>query len=565
MYNLISEALQGLRQIRLSSMEQFWRRRLFESRNRQQDLMWTVSLQFELLNFVADLGPVLFASATISLYAYRTGHLSPAVAFTSLNLFGNLHSVIRRLPHRYAALFRSHASFQRLQVYLQLREQVQQSSSSHKISLHNASVAWPGYENEPVLRKVDLTFPENELSLVVGKVGSGKSLLLAAILEEAIVSSGKFKRPQRAAVLNAEKRNVVSGTTAYVSQPPWIEDATIRDNIIFGYDFDESRYGKVLNACALRYDLETLSDGEHTTAGIGGSILSGGQKWRVALARALYSPAAIIVLEDILGAVDAPIARTICDNALTGELAHGRTIILATHHPDYLLELSGYLVTVEDGSASGAIRPIAQSTPALDSTRKFPTLTKAENTAEEKGNQSQEAKKVPPVNAKDYWRILLVYIQTGGNLRGYIVGVFIVLAHRVLSAGHSWWLAKWTSSHDLSHQHGTTMNIMIYLAFSVASTIVLTLQTLLFTSIGYNSSRLLFERLVNRVLNAKLSWIDSASPGQVVQTLSSDMYTISHRMAPQLIGIVSSILQIVFICTTRQVSRLPLPRLELVT
>lgn len=555
---LISEALHGLRQIRLSSMERFWQGRLFDARDQHQDTMWSTSLQYEFMNLVANLGPMLFSSATISFFAYRTASLSPAVAFTAINMFGNLHVVIRQLPHRYADIFKSQRSFQRIEEYLQLPEQAQDAIASDSISLKDASLAWPGHELEPVLKNVDLSFPKNELSLVVGKVGSGKSIILASILNEAVVTSGQLERPQATPSAEIEKQTLIPGSTAYVSQPPWIEDVTIKENIIFGYQFDNARYQKVLDACALRHDLDTMADGELTTAGIGGSTLSGGQKWRVALARALYSPAEIVVMEDILGAVDAPIARHICANALQGELAEERTLILATHHPDYCLASTGYLVSVENGTATGTVQPTAQSISGLDNTsQKEPasasTTTSNNVTPDKVAAPSEPKKPKAPVNAQNYWRILLVYIQTSHNVQGYFIGILVAIVQRLLSAGHSQWLARWTSEDGTTQRQSTMRNIAVYLGISVAASVAATAKTLLFTSIGHSSSKVLFERLVKRVLSAKLSWIDGTSPGQVVQTLRSDMYAINHRMAPQLIGIASSVIQIVFIYTTRYV------------
>lgn len=108
---------------------------------------------------------------------------------------------------------------------------------------------------------------------------------------------------------------------SFVPQPPWIQDYSVKDNILFGYPFDQGRYKKLLQAGALNQDLHAFAGGDFAHAGTAqGSALSGGQNWRVALARALSSPAEILVLEDILGVIDAPIAIWICNHALSGEM-----------------------------------------------------------------------------------------------------------------------------------------------------------------------------------------------------------------------------------------------------
>ncbi|OAA54928.1 ABC transporter-like protein [Cordyceps fumosorosea ARSEF 2679] len=170
------------------------------------------------------------------------------------------------------------------------------------------------------------------------------------MLDEASITSGRLGRPS---VGEAVQDGLVPGSTAYVAQPPWTDNCSIRDNIVFGFSFEQERYEGVLKACALNQDFEFLADGDATIAGAGGSSLSGGQKWRVALARALYSLGEIVILEDVLGAVDTPIASWICSHALTGDVAAGRTVILATHRPEFCIEAARYVVTVENGTAVG--------------------------------------------------------------------------------------------------------------------------------------------------------------------------------------------------------------------
>src|SRR6185436_16738598 len=106
---------------------------------------------------------------------------------------------------------------------------------------------------------------------------------------------------------------------------PWIENASLKDNILFGLPLLPERYEAVLDACALKQDLEILEDGDQTEIGANGINLSGGQRWRVTLARALYSRAGILVMDDIFSAVDAHVGRWIFEKALTGELSDGRT------------------------------------------------------------------------------------------------------------------------------------------------------------------------------------------------------------------------------------------------
>jgi ABC-type sulfate/molybdate transport systems ATPase subunit len=139
-----------------------------------------------------------------------------------------------------------------------------------------------------------------------------------------------------------------------VAQIPWIENATIRSNIIFGLPDDPARYRSVLEACALEKDLEALTDGDMTEVGANGINLSGGQRWRVTFARALYSRAGILILDDIFSAVDAHVGRHIFKEGLTGDLAQGRTRILVTHHVAMCLPRTKYAVLLGDGTVEHA-------------------------------------------------------------------------------------------------------------------------------------------------------------------------------------------------------------------
>lgn len=552
---IVSEALRGLRQIRLSSMERLWQDRIFAARNHNLAAAWRVSVHEEMVNLVATLGPVLFASVTISIYAFRTGNFSPSVAFTSINLFGNLHAVIKQLPTRFASLHRARLSYSKLQLYFEQPEQTQQATIADTVSLQNANLSWVEDEKGAILKNVDVKFPKNGISLVTGQVGSGKSLLLSSLLGEAKVQFGKLAKPAVDTSSGTSKaRSIVAGSVAFISQPPWIEDRTIKENICFGYDFDAERYRKVLNACALTHDLEPLSNGDLTAAGTGGSSLSGGQKWRVAFARALYSPAEFIISEDILAAVDTAVARHLCDTALRGDLLQGRTMIMATHHPEYCSELSACLISLQDGSAT--VEYTSNATQKL--TVSGQTKNSGPRAKTEKSHPSKAATSAQPSRQhskpQDYWAILQMYAKKTGSLRGYISAIPIVLCYRFLATSNSWWLAKWTSrDNSVGQQHSTKYDVGIYLSLSVASAVFLSVKTLIFTRTGHDSSRKLFESLTRRVLKARFSWIDSTPPGQVIQTLDSDMYAIDHRMAPQIIGILSSTMNVLFICASRQV------------
>lgn len=185
----------------------------------------------------------------------------------------------------------------------------------------------------PALRDVSLTVSTSELVLVTGAIGSGKSSLLLAVLNELLVSQGKV---------------FCSGQIAYTSQQPWIFSGTVRENILFGQKMDRDRYNMAIHACELEADLAKFTDGDLTVIGERGVLLSGGQRSRVGLARAVYMNADVYLLDDPLSAVDAKVGRQIFEKCICGVLSQ-KTRILATHQLQ-LLKHADQVIVMKEGS-----------------------------------------------------------------------------------------------------------------------------------------------------------------------------------------------------------------------
>lgn len=372
--HLLTEALQGMRQIKYSALEHHWEKKILESRNEELAQYWKASLFMCAVIAVMNLGPLLLACVAQSVYAWEQGgHIKASVIFASLGLFDQLDEATALLPLLQVYMMEAWTSCVRLEKYFSQPDKEPVAVHGDSITFEKATVAWPKKENpeqegpaetieeRSTLRDVSLQFPEGKLSVITGKTGAGKSLLLAAILGEVKLISGvvKVPTPPREEELEDVKPIpaadwIIPSLTSFVSQTPWIETGTVEANITFGLPFVESRYQAVLRACCLEKDLELLSDGDKSEVGPKGITLSGGQRWRVALARALYSRAGIVVLDDVLSAVDAHVGRIMVDQALTGELAEGRTRILATHHADLCQPKASYLVRLHEGKVESA-------------------------------------------------------------------------------------------------------------------------------------------------------------------------------------------------------------------
>ncbi|KAK5952602.1 hypothetical protein OHC33_006194 [Knufia fluminis] len=359
---VVTEALQGIRQIKFSALEKDWYDRVLKTRRKELREQWR-SFCFDTgLISIWIFGPVCMSAISLATYAYFNGGLSASVAFTTLSVFEAIEMTMAVVPEMATEMIDAIVSSRRIQTYLDSAEKTPTLLDGEAISFKNTTISWPSDEQSPEervfhLEDLNIDFAMGELNVVAGRTGSGKSLLLSAIIGEADVLEGKLVVPHpppehQRFDHKANKSNwIIPASTAYVSQIPWIENASLRDNIVFGLPYDKERYDKVVAASALEKDLEMLQDGDLTDIGANGINLSGGQKWRASFARALYSRAGTLVLDDIFSAVDAHVGRQLFENALTGELCKGRTRILVTHHVALCLPKTKYIVLLENGRA----------------------------------------------------------------------------------------------------------------------------------------------------------------------------------------------------------------------
>ena len=363
--SVVAECLNGIRQIKFSALERQWQEKIGEKRRLELHTQWR-SFRFDVCLICIWIGgPVMLSAVSLTVYALLEGELSASIAFTTLAILGQIESTLAIIPELTTDALDAWVSIKRIEEYLNAPEKVDCTIPSDTVSFEGASIAWPSdsQEGDPdrfILRDVNLRFPNKELSVISGKTGSGKSLLLASILGEVDKIAGTIKVPKGPSVIDrfdhkATKGNwIIDGSIAFVAQIPWIENASIKDNILFGLPCNIGRYKKVLSVCALEKDLDMLPDGELTDIGANGINLSGGQRWRISFARALYSRAGILVLDDIFSAVDAHVGRHLFEEALTGELGAGRTRILVTHHVQLCLSRTKYSVLLENGTIAHA-------------------------------------------------------------------------------------------------------------------------------------------------------------------------------------------------------------------
>ncbi|XP_023219035.1 multidrug resistance-associated protein 4-like [Centruroides sculpturatus] len=284
-------------------------------------LAYPISKLFILLSFVAIL--------------LNGGELNSKIAFVtmlySLYVFNSIFTLFSHGMSFFAEIL---VSLKRIQGFLLLHEKennavktVEKEDNLKEILMDTVTAAWKK-GTEPTLNGISLNMQSGELLLVVGHVGSGKTSLLMSVLGEIPITSGEVS---------------VKGKISYASQEAWVFNATVRENILFGEEYHEDKYKKVLHITALEKDIRLFPKGDQTIVGERGVIMSGGQKARINLARALYVDAVIFLLDDPLSAVDVPVAKHIFEKCIM-EYLKDKICILVTHQIQFLNSASKILV-----------------------------------------------------------------------------------------------------------------------------------------------------------------------------------------------------------------------------
>ena len=336
----VSHFVEASRPLKLNGWTSSWSDRIMKFRDMEMAKRLDMSYVTAAIGTINMLGATCYPLASIALYTLILQRGLPnEVIWPSLQLFSQLEASVKEAFNLISAYWKATIPVERVHAYMAEPNRGQESSSNSSvrdIAFRNAFFAWPSTD-EPVLKDLNLTFPAG-LTVVRGMVGSGKSSLLLAALNEMELLKGDCTRPDE--------------PIAYAQQLPWLQNKTIRDNIVFHQHFDTRRYREVINACALGPDFSTLPDGDQTKLEEGGVGLSGGQKARVALARAVYSPCRILLLDDPLAALDHDTASTIVRRFLQGPLARDRTIVMVTHRDDLVLRIANQVIDLSNGRAT---------------------------------------------------------------------------------------------------------------------------------------------------------------------------------------------------------------------
>lgn len=575
---LMTEILSNIKTIKLYAWEPAFLKKLSHVRNdRELKMLRKIGVLNAISNFTWSTAPILVSCSTFAVFTLVAKKpLTTDIVFPALALFNLLAFPLAVLPQVITSIIESMVAVERLVTFLSagelqtgavIREDAVKRIGQETVRIENGTFSW-GATSEPTLKDIDYTCHKGELSCIVGTVGSGKSSFLQACLGE----------------LHKQQGTVITrGKVAYVAQAPWIMNATVRSNIVFGHKFDPQFYQKTVEACALKDDFKALPDGDETEVGEKGISLSGGQKARLSLARAVYSRADVFFLDDPLSAVDQHVGKHLVENVLgSSGLLKSKTRVLATNYVPVLSQADNILllknqVVLESGTyedimsgesselsrlitefgkkqekeedGSGDESTMVQSSSSNNSSEdendrkkrreSVITLRRASEASFQKphGKILDEERPDPKITgvAAEFseqgnvkWKVYKEYIRAC-SVTGVLFFLFFIFASQGAQVGSSIWLKNISSQYDNGGHVNAGLMLGIYALLGIGSSALTMCYTLiLWIFCSVRSSRILHENMANAVFRAPMTFFETTPMGRILNRFSNDIYKIDE-------------------------------------
>lgn len=614
--SLTQEMLQGIRFVKYFAWEAFFLQRLKPIRAAETKALQAWHATKSAIGAVSMALPIFSNMTAFIVYSVTSHDLEPATVFSSLALFNGLRTPMNWLPVAIGYSIDAYAALKRIEDFLlaedagmpptpepELEDAVQldeatftwenvptavnKSSKPEKsarsttslsarlglggrrkrssVGKEKASVDPSTQAGPPVceeapfqLENVTLRAGKNELIGVIGSVGCGKTSLLSALASDMRQTGGGMR---------------FSAARAYCPQYAWIQNASIRDNILFGKAYDARFYSDVVRACALLPDFDALPDGDFTEIGERGITLSGGQKQRINIARAIYSDAGIILLDDPLSAVDSHVGAHIFNEAICG-LLRTKCRFLATHQLHFISRCDR-IVWMVDGriSAVGTFQHLMESNPAF---AKLLAATGPQQQQQQEEEEKQEAsgskmsnsearaedaagagvglnKDVQQLMQEDVkvvdsvpWSVYVAWMRASGGVFNILLVLLLLMLFRAANIVTSLWLSWWVSNKyhlsrgenvsrilitlDVTRTRLTRDQIAIYAALGVVQSFLLFAFSLVSTTVGTTASRTMSNEAMWQILRAPMSFFDTTPLGRIIHRFTKDVDTMDNNL-----------------------------------
>ncbi|KAF4626249.1 hypothetical protein G7Y89_g11911 [Cudoniella acicularis] len=586
--SLTQEILQAVRFVKFFGWESAFLSRLGDIRDREIRAIQVLLAIRNAINAVSMSLPIFASMLAFVTYSLTNHSLSPAHVFSSLALFNSLRMPLNLLPLVIGQVTDAWSSIYRIQEYLMSEEQDDEAKfdldAKNAVEMDHADFTWertatqdpdaphptgkqptkgevkaelarkkaaeklkhstdvgqPGVftpddgstlaeDREPFkLQNMNFTIGRNELVAIIGGVGSGKSSLLAALASDMRRTKGDV---------------TIGATRAFCPQYAWIQNATVKENILFGKEMDKEWYQKVINACALQPDLDMLPQGDNTEIGERGITVSGGQKQRLNIARAIYFDADLILMDDPLSAVDAHVGRHIFDNAILGLLKE-KSRILATHQL-WVLNRCDRIIWMEEGriQAIDTFDKLMRDHPGFQLLMETTAVEEKEETKEHVNDDEIEEEKKTIVKKRKGaalmqaeeravksvpWSVYIDYVRASGSLfNAPLVFLFLLLSQGA-NISTSLWLSFWTSD-KFGFSRG--LYIGVYGALGATQALLLFAFAFSLTIMGTTASKTMLNRAITRALRAPMSFFDTTPLGRITNRFSRDVDIMDNTLS----------------------------------
>ncbi|KAJ7715183.1 hypothetical protein B0H16DRAFT_1678542 [Mycena metata] len=555
---IVGELISSIKFVKFFAWEDRWIERAMAARDEEMKWMAKIRANTVFLNAVWSVAPISLSVIAFFTFVWLGNELTVGIAFTAITLFGTIRVALNRVA-----------------VYLAEDEVGVQGSVDEVdegLGFENASFCW----NQAATPSTSSNPPNGssgKLSVITGPTARYASaalfLELALMGEMTLLPGGRIIMSKNNTV---DEHGNMQGI-AYAAQSPWLRHQSIKDNILFGSPLDQERYDTVVECCALEPDFGMLEDGDASEIGENGVSLSGGQKARVALARAVYARKQYVLLDDPLSAVDSHTSQLLFEKCLCGPLLANRTVILVTHHVELVLPGAHYVVRVLDGriDAQGTVEELHarglldvitheaaenKEIPTVDAAGDIPTVD-IPLTAQA---SARKPRKLVENERREIGNVKLSVYQTYLAASGYhIWGILLLLVvlQQLRAVGEKLWIKVWAGAYqtplrmlasESSHFYPTDAQISllpnassrpffyigIYAAIAIFG-IVLQLSSLALQYTGaLRASRILFRRLLASVVRATFRFHDTTPQGRILSRFGSDFNTIDTRIAGSL-------------------------------
>lgn len=585
-----SETLKIMRILKLQSWETRFLRKLEIFRQVEYSWLQKYVYASAIETFVFSVGPTFISVATFGTCMLIGEPLTAGKFLSALATFGSLQGAIGSVPHYISQFVQAKVSIDRIVAFLQEEElqhdgveEVSKESTDFAIQIQGGIFSWNPDSSSPTIRGLDVQIERGMRVAVCGTVGSGKSSLLSCILGEIPKISGSVN---------------LSGTKAYVPQSPWIQSGKIKDAILFGKQMDNIRYNSVLEACALKKDLELFPYGDETDIGERGLNLSGGQKQRIQIARALYQDVDIYIFDDPFSAVDAHTGKHIFQECILGILA-SKTVVYVTHQVEFLPSADIILV-MRDGEITqvgryddilqsgtdfveliGAHQKALKAISAMEKSEVYTSERFVESscpgdTAAVKNITASETPKqcgvqnsidveeeVEPENHKErldkenknsqlvqeeerergrvnmsvYWSYITAY--NGALIPIILMAQIIAEVLKIISN-------QWMGTETPTNEHGSSPVtnshlLLVYVALTLSSSMCVLVSSILLSFFGLKTANQLFSNLHRCIFRAPMSFFDATPSGRILNRASTDQNAVDTSI-PTYLGYLAVVL-----------------------